>query len=381
MALRNLIQCMKRLTFTLNSRRVTTLTSQMVMPQCSRQLPQIVATSPPARLLLTQDYFKPLNEDFKNKDPTEVIQNLDPDMKKKLKIIQLEYEVLLQMGGITVPEKMTDALWLEMLQFTTANARKRHYRYLRKTEVNYLARQQKKQKRMQENQKQENVDYTELQKNTICLFVRKKTMNNFYYSRLAHSMLFGQPIVFDMNFEHVMRPQDVVRLFDQFLLSHGSNKIHRDPFHFVLCNHHKDSYFQKIFDKNCLNRSQDEYLFTLTNQSYLDLYPHSDLVYLTPDAPQELTTFDHNAIYILGGLVDKVNAKPLTLAKAKREKIKMAKLPLDRYLKWSIGNKSLTLNQVVDIMLELKLNKNWPEALVHVPRRKVTEHKRKILRQ
>lgn len=103
MALRNLIQCMnKKLTFALNFRRVSTLTSQMVKPQCSRQLPQIVATSPPARLLLTQDYFKPLNEDFKNKDPTQVIQNLDPDMKKKLKIIQLEYEVLLQMGDITV---------------------------------------------------------------------------------------------------------------------------------------------------------------------------------------------------------------------------------------------------------------------------------------
>lgn len=75
---------------------------------------------------------------------------------------------------LQLPEKMTDALWLEMLQFTTANARKRHYRYLRKTEVNYLARQQKKQRRMQENQKQGNGDYTESQKTPFVYLYDKK---------------------------------------------------------------------------------------------------------------------------------------------------------------------------------------------------------------
>ena len=230
-----------------------------------------------------------------------------------------------------MPEKMTDAMWLELLQFMTPNARKRYYRYLYKIEVNHLLREERKQKRLLE--RQENDMTTEEGKNTIFMFMRKKTMNNFYYSRLVHSMFYGQPIVFDMDFEYMMRAQDVMRLYEQFQMAYGSNKIHKDPFHFVLCNYKEDSHFHKIFEKCSGDRRVEDYLFTMSNQSYLDMYPHKELVYLTPDAPHELTTYNHDAVYIVGGLVDKVNSKPLTLAKAKREKMKMAKLPLDRYLK------------------------------------------------
>lgn len=355
-------------------RRVTVSQPQLIVTttQYRHQLWPQVISSPTVRSLLTQQYFEPLPEDMKSKDPTEVIQNLDPDTAKKLKIIQMEYEVLLQMGNTNLPEEMTDARWLEMLQFNTSNARRRQYRYLKKIEVNKLAKKQKREQRLQEGNYRPNYNI-ENPKNSYLMFVRQKTMNQFYYSRLANSILFGQPIIFDMDFEHAMRQQDVIRLFEQFLMAHGSNKVHKDPFHFVLCNHKEGSHFQKIFENSCTNRSSEEYLFTLKSEHYLDLYPHKDLVYLTPDAPNELTTFDHSAVYIIGGLVDKVNARPLTLAKAKRERIKMAKFPLDRYLKWTLGNKSLTLNQAVDILLEMKLTNDWQKALVHVPRRKVTD--------
>jgi ribonuclease P protein 1 len=45
-------------------------------------------------------------------------------------------------------------------------------------------------------------------------------------------------------------------------------------------------------------------------------------------------------------MVDKMKVEPLSLAKAKREKIRMAKLPLDIYLDWKQGTKNLTINQV-----------------------------------
>lgn len=40
--------------------------------------------------------------------------------------------------------------------------------------------------------------------------------------------------------------------------------------------------------------------------SYLDLFPKEQLVYLTPHCREELRTYDHDAIYIIGGIVDKV---------------------------------------------------------------------------
>lgn len=69
-----------------------------------------------------------------------------------------------------------------------------------------------------------------------------------------------------------------------------------------------------------------------------------------------------------------VNQEPLSLAKAKKEKIKMMKLPLDKYLQWGAGSgKSLTLNQVTSILLDIKHTGDWKYALRHVPKRKLTD--------
>lgn len=64
------------------------------------------------------------------------------------------------------------------------------------------------------------------------------------------------------------------------------------------------------------------------------------------------------------------------MAKAKRLGLRMARLPLDHYLQWGAGSgKSLTLNQMINIMLDLKQTGDWMTALRHVPRRKVVDLK------
>lgn len=52
----------------------------------------------------------------------------------------------------------------------------------------------------------------------------------------------------------------------------------------------------------------------------------------------------------------------------------MARLPLERYLQWGSGSgKSLALNQMVNILLDLKSTGDWEKSLRHVPRRKVVD--------
>lgn len=71
-----------------------------------------------------------------------------------------------------------------------------------------------------------------------------------------------------------------------------------------------------------------------------------------------------------------MNNEPLSLAKAKRDGIKMAKLPLDRYLEWAPGSKkNLNINHMVPILLDLKLTGDWEFSLRHIPRRKLMETK------
>jgi len=52
------------------------------------------------------------------------------------------------------------------------------------------------------------------------------------------------------------------------------------------------------------------------------------------------------------------------------KKIKSYSLPLDEHILWKAGTKSLTINQVFEIMLTLKNTGNWKKAFECIPTRK-----------
>jgi len=50
----------------------------------------------------------------------------------------------------------------------------------------------------------------------------------------------------------------------------------------------------------------------------------------------------------------------------------MAKFPIDKYLEWGASSsKSLTVDQSIKIMLDLRHTGNWKKALENVPTRKL----------
>lgn len=65
--------------------------------------------------------------------------------------------------------------------------------------------------------------------------------------------------------------------------------------------------------------------------------------------------------------------QPVSLGKAKKENVRMAKLPIDKYIHFGDGSgKDLTLNQVMGIMLDAQTG-DWEKAMSYVPRRKTFE--------
>ncbi|CAF4768290.1 unnamed protein product, partial [Rotaria magnacalcarata] len=66
--------------------------------------------------------------------------------------------------------------------------------------------------------------------------------------------------------------------------------------------------------------------------------------------------------------------KPLTFGKAKRDNVKHQRFPIDRYVKFGSGSgKSLTIDQVYNILMTLKHTESWVEAFKYIPDRKVVE--------
>lgn len=75
-------------------------------------------------------------------------------------------------------------------------------------------------------------------------------------------------------------------------------------------------------------------------------------------------------------------SKPLSLAKAKKQGLRMAKLPVENYLDWGSGStKNFTVNQVLSIMLDLRHTRCWKQAFQHVPVRKLRESREYMLQR
>ena len=148
--------------------------------------------------------------------------------------------------------------------------------------------------------------------------------------RLVNAMLFGQPLVFDMNYEQLMRHQDISNMVEQLSKSHNVNRDDRNPFHFILTDVDPNGKVLPLLWKHYLAGNQ--FMGTVTSSSYLDLFPGRQLVYLSPHARDMLDTVHPDTVYIIGGINDKANQQKESLARAKEQRIQAACLPLDRFL-------------------------------------------------
>lgn len=95
-----------------------------------------------------------------------------------------------------------------------------------------------------------------------------------------------------------------------------------------------------------------------------------EIIYLSSDSPDTLSTLRPYSTYIVGGLVDKNRHKGICYRTACEQGIKTAKLPIGEYLNMQ-SRKVLTTNHVVEIMIRYLECGDWGEAFLKViPKRK-----------
>ena len=95
-----------------------------------------------------------------------------------------------------------------------------------------------------------------------------------------------------------------------------------------------------------------------------------EVVYLTSDSPNTLSSLSPYSTYIVGGIVDKNRHKGICYKKAMDRNVKTAKLPIGDYMQMST-RAVLATNHVVEIMLQWLECGDWGEAFLKVmPKRK-----------
>lgn len=314
-------------------------------------------------------------DDFKELATTE-------EARRQVHLILLEYVSCRDTVG-RVPSVLSVADMTELLGLRSQLQRTRYFNYLFKTEMAVIADKRRKEKRRLERlaAKEEKLKKAiedgsihHIQygvDNTLFLFIRDQSMNAFYNYRQAYAAMFGQTLVFDLDYENEMTRRELINAADQLQEVYAANRANADPFNLVFCNLKEESNYRKQLHKAMGHLGKPGCLVTTTEKSYLDLYPKERLVYLTPDARQPLRYSD-DAIYIIGAMVDLGSQKPISMARAKRQGINFARLPLDEYLPWGqSSSKTLALQHITKILLDMKATKDWSKAFDSIPRRKL----------
>ncbi|XP_061484158.1 tRNA methyltransferase 10 homolog C [Rhineura floridana] len=277
-----------------------------------------------------------------------------------------------RLSGKMVPENISEEQFKILMEYPTKSSKRKYLKFLALKEFAKKARKEKQEKQKEANRElilkaKENYD-GEL-KNTFLIRFWSKSEDAVYNWRAAQSMIFGQPLVFDMDYENYMSRREMDNAVKQLMESEGANRRALDPFHLYYCNLKTDGPYYKEFIKR-YGEAWDKLFVTTTEKAHVEIFPRDQLVYLTADSPNIMKTFEHDKIYIIGSLVDKSLQTGLSLARAKQLDLTTARLPLDKHLQWGEGGKNLTLDQMLRILLTLKDTGNWKDALQFVPRRK-----------
>ncbi|KFR14577.1 Mitochondrial ribonuclease P protein 1, partial [Opisthocomus hoazin] len=292
--------------------------------------------------------------------------------RKEVSTLDAAREILemWRLAGRSVPEQISEEQLKTFMECPSKSAKKKYLKYLHLKEL-YKKNDKRKmdEKRERRLETQEQVSKTDETKRNSFVFVWANFMDRAYSWRVAQSMIFGQPLVFDMSYEKDMSVREVANTVRQIVLSESFNRRSADPFHIHFCNLKDDSLYLKEFVKN-YREAWGKLLITVTDQCYTEVFPKDKLIYLTADSPKVMKTFDHDKIYIVGSMVDRSIKTGVSLAQAKRLGLETAALPLEKYLLWSSGAKNLTLDQMMHILLTLKDTGDWKKALEFVPKRK-----------
>ncbi|KAM7366394.1 hypothetical protein PAMP_015837 [Pampus punctatissimus] len=158
----------------------------------------------------------------------------------------------------------------------------------------------------------------------------KRVMKAITKERLAEAQSAGLKLCIDLSMTDCMSDKEISRLAGQLRRLYGSNKKATRPFHLFLTDLKEDG---RLY-RECIRMNEGflNYTMDMTEESCLDLFPPESVVYLTPDAEEDLETMDADKVYVLGGLVDESIQKKLSFSRARELSVHMARLPIDKYM-------------------------------------------------
>ena len=209
-------------------------------------------------------------------------------------------------------------------------------------------------------------------KNTMFISFNREALRKEYERRVRDSILFGPRLVIDFGYnENEISRYSFSKISNQLLYLLADSHKAREPFHLNICNLNENAHLRHYLKQKMSYLFKKNSLINITSQSYLDIFPRKDLIYLSTCANQSLKSVDQNKVYIIGGSFDKFKCSKMALEKAKSEKIACFKFPLEDYFFFK-QERTLPMNLTASILNRYLTTNDWRKAFISkIPPRKL----------
>ena len=221
----------------------------------------------------------------------------------------------LRESGERVPDEVPEEYWSTLISTPLLNNRKSIYNYLFLREVSKRKRATEK-IAIQERRIQSAARHVELAaaglpktnypgyKSIFRQLTGGQTERYLRDCKLITQARLGEHVLIDCGFEvEHARSRYISKLVDQLEFFFAQIHQYHSPSFVTLCNFATDGQIQEEFARR---HSQNRCItcFETTEANYLDLFDRQQLIYLSPHSPYEMSEYNHNAVYIVGAIVD-----------------------------------------------------------------------------
>ena len=175
----------------------------------------------------------------------------------------------------------------------------------------------------------------------------------------------GIPLVFDLSYTNSMETSEINSTINQIRLSVGFLRKHNKQ-HFKLITCSTSAEIKETLEKKGSNSWKLEiYKESIVSCPFTN---GKTIIMLSPDAEEVLTEINSQAVYVVGGLVDRTVKSYQTLMKAQELGISCMRLPIKESIS-DVTNpfklkKVLNINTVVEILHYKASGVSWREAML-----------------
>ncbi|KAJ9587939.1 hypothetical protein L9F63_018642, partial [Diploptera punctata] len=166
-------------------------------------------------------------------------------------------------------------------------------------------------------------------------------------------------VAIDLSFDDLMNDKEIGKCIKQLLRCYSLNRRAHNPMQFHITSF--DGKSKAEMEKHSGYRNWD---VNFHSESYTDVFESKDIVYLTSESDNIITSLQDGKVYIIGGLVDHNSQKGLCHQIAQEKGIDHGQLPIGEFIDMK-SRKVLTIDHG-QFLYEVSTGRSWKEAFLEV---------------